>query len=277
MNYRILGATVSAAAVFFCVAPVVANAAAPVAPAGFQVNTVVSGLSLPTSFAFAPDGRIFIGQKHGVVRVVKNGALLPTPVITLPDVNDWADRGLESIALDPNFASNGFLYIAYTHENDPNNYTGPKVGRIVRVTVSGDTASLASEVTILGSIGGDAAHPSCADFATTSDCIPSDSSTHSMGDMHFGSDGKLYATLGEGAGFTSVDPLALRAQDLDSLGGKMIRINADGTGVSDNPFYSGNPNDNRSKVWSLGHRNSYRFTFRPSDGKIGRASCRERV
>ncbi len=260
------GATALGLAVFF-ILPISVHAAT--APVGFSVNTVVSGLTLPTSFAFAPDGRIFIAQKGGSVRVVKNGALLPTPLVTLPDVNDFADRGLESIALDPDFAHNGFVYLAYTYENTPGqNYTGPKTGRIIRLTTVGDTASLATKVVILGSIGGDAAHPSCRNFATTSDCIPSDANTHSMGDMHFGQDGKLYATLGDGAGYLSVDPLALDAQDVNSLGGKIVRINSDGTGVADNPFWSGNGSDNRSKVWSLGHRNSYRFTMRPSDGKI---------
>ncbi len=249
--------------------PAMTAYAAPTVPQGFQVNTVVSGLSLPTAFQFAPDGRMFIGQKSGAVRIFKNGQLLPNPVVQLTDINDYADRGLEGLALDPNFSQNGYMYIAYTYENNPGqDYKGNKTGRIIRLTVVGDTASLASKVVILGSVGGDAAHPSCRNFATTSDCAPSDSNTHSMGALRFGPDGKLWATLGDGAGYLTVDPLAMDAQDIHSLGGKMIRINTDGTAPSDNPFYNGNPNDNQSKVWSFGHRNSYRFSFRPSDGKI---------
>lgn len=238
-------------------------------PSGFQVNTVVSGLTLPTTFAFAPDGRIFIAEKSGTVVEVKNGVLQPTPVVTLTDVNDYGDRGLEGLALDPNFAQNGYMYLAYTYENTPGaNFSGPKTGRIVRLTVSGDTASLSSKVVLVGTVGGNAAQPSCMDFATTSDCIGSDSNTHSMGALRFGPDGKLYASLGDGAGYLTADPEALGAQDVHWLAGKILRINTDGTGPSDNPFYDGNPNDNQSKVWALGDRNMYRFSFRPSDNKL---------
>ncbi|MDB5244209.1 MAG: hypothetical protein JWN18_79 [Parcubacteria group bacterium] len=244
-------------------------ASAMTVPAGFQVSTVVSGLTLPTAFAFAPDGRIFIAQKSGAIRLVKNGVLQPAPVVQLTDVNDYADRGVEGIALDPNFGQNGFLYIAYTYENTPGqNYTGAKTGRIIRLTVTGDTASLATKVIILGSVGGDASKPSCMNFATTSDCIASDANTHSMGAIRFGIDGKLYASLGDGAGYLSVDPEAYGAQDTKWLAGKLVRINTDGTGPSDNPFFTGNPNDNQSKVWALGDRNMFRFNWRPSDNKM---------
>lgn len=238
-------------------------------PSGFQLNTIVAGLSLPTSFAFAPDGRVFVAQKGGAIREIKNGVLQPTAVVQLTDVNDYADRGVEGIAVDPNFAQNGYIYIAYTFENTPGqNYSGPKTGRIVRLTVVGDTASLSSKVVILGSVGGDAARPSCLNFATTSDCIASDANTHSMGALRFGPDGKLYASLGDGSGYLTIDPEAYRAQDLQWLAGKLVRINTDGTAPSDNPFYTGNANDNQSKVWILGDRNMYRFSFRPSDGKM---------
>ncbi|MDQ5955510.1 MAG: hypothetical protein QG621_513, partial [Patescibacteria group bacterium] len=252
-----------------CVVPARTLLAAPVTPSGFQIQTVVAGLTVPTTLAFAPDGRIFVAQKNGIVRIIKNNQLLSTPVVALTDINDYGDRGLVGIALDPNFAQNGYMYLAYTYENSPGqNYTGNKTGRIVRLTVVGDTASLQTKVVILGTVGGDSARPSCRNFATTSNCIPSDSNTHSMGALRFGPDGKLYAALGDGAGYLSVDPLALDAQDLNSLGGKIVRINTDGTAPADNPFYDGNANSNRSKVWSLGHRNTFRFSFRPSDNKM---------
>lgn len=205
---------------------------------GFEVETVVSGLTLPGSMAFAPDGRIFIAEKGGAVRIVKDGVLLPIPLISLTDVNTFGDRGLLSIVLDPNFASNGYMYLSYTYENTPGaNFSGPKTGRIVRVTVVGDSASEASKVVLLGSVGGNAATPSCEDFPVESDCVPSDSMSHSMGGLRFGPDGFLYATLGDGANFDAVDSKALRAQNLDSLAGKVIRINSDGTAPASNPFF----------------------------------------
>lgn len=237
-------------------------------PTGFQIQTVVSGLNKPVSVAFAPDGRIFIAQKEGVVRIIKNGTLQPTPVLALTDINTAGDRGVLGMTLDPNFAQNGYLYIAYTYENDPQNYDGKKTGRIVRFTVQGDTASLSSAVVLVGKVGGDASKPSCDNFAMTADCIPSDSYSHSMGALRFGPDGKLYAVLGDGAEFLYVDPNAYDAQHLDSLAGKMLRINADGTAPADNPFYTGNPNDNRSKVWFYGLRNAFRFNFRPGTNSL---------
>lgn len=236
---------------------------------GFEQETIASGFTLPTAMTHAPDGRIFIAEKSGVVRVVDNGVLLPTPVITLTDINDFGDRGLLGIEVDPDFLSNGYLYLSYTYENTPGfNYAGPKTGRIVRVTVTGNTASEASKVVLVGSVGGTAATPSCEDYPVTADCIPSDSSSHSVGGLRFGPDGKLYATLGDGAHFDFIDPKALRAQNLESLAGKVLRINADGTAPSDNPYYTGNSSDNKSKVYAYGARNMFRLNFHPTTGEL---------
>lgn len=236
---------------------------------GFEKEQVTDGLVLGVAMAHAPDGRIFIAEKSGTVKVVKNDALLSTPVITLTDVNTFGDRGLIGIALDPDFATNGYMYLSYTYENSPGlNFGGEKTGRVVRVTVIGDTASEASKVVLLGTEGGSPSLPSCENYPVTADCIPSDSSSHSVGDLAFGPDGKLYASLGDGASFDFIDPRALRAQNLDSLAGKVVRINTDGTAPSDNPYYDGDPNSNRSKVYSFGHRNQYRLTFHPVTGQL---------
>jgi len=224
---------------------------------------------LPTQMAFAPDGSIYVAEKNGTVRRVVNGAVLPTPVITLSNVNTYADRGLLGLALDPNFSSNGYLYLLYTYENTPGfNYEGKKTARLVRVTVVDGVASESSLAILLGRVGGDSVKPSCNDFAMGTDCIPSDSETHSGGGIIFGPDGKLYASLGDGAEFTFADPNARKALELDSLAGKIVRLNPDGTAPADNPFYNGNALANRSKVWTYGHRNTLRFSFRPSNGKL---------
>src|SRR5262249_25773234 len=77
------------------------------------------------------------------------------------------------------------------------------------------------------------------------------------------SDGSMYATSGDGASFSVVDPLALRAQNLDSLGGKLLHIDTSGNGFTTNPFYNGTVTANRSKVWTYGLRNPYRFGLKP--------------
>jgi glucose/arabinose dehydrogenase len=241
---------------------------------GFVTDAVVSGLNQPTAFTFAPDGRIFIGLKDGNVRIVKNGALLSTPFYTVSPVNNFHDRGLLGIALDPNFMTNGYVYIAYTYDNNPSVLDAEKVAQVIRVTanfsggVPGDTANPASKLVLLGSFVGTAAKPSCEDWPTTNDCIASDSESHTVGNLKFGPDGKLYVATGDGASFSTVDPLALRSLDINRLNGKILRVNpANGQGLPDNPFTVCNPtcdlNATRSKVWAIGVRNDFRFNFKP--------------
>jgi len=233
-------------------------------PSGFtqdvvaQIDTMTQGQ--PTAFAFLPDGRILITMKNGLVRIVKNGDLLATPFIDLRDrVNDYWDHGLLGVEVDPNFPSNGYVYFTYTYENDAGNHAGLKTARLARYTAIGDTASTATELVLLGTTVGN----SCNDFPVGADCIPSDSPSHSIGTVKFGSDGTLFVTTGDGAHFNFVDDNALRAQNLDTLSGKVLRITPTGQGLSDNPFWNGNPNSNRSKVWAYGLRNPYRFNMRP--------------
>ena len=141
-------------------------------------DIIASGLNNPTDMTFTPDGRVFIAEKNGVVRVLKNGGILPTPLIDIRSkVNDYWDRGMTGVAADPDFATNGFVYLFYVYENDANDYTGPKTVRLTRVTVSGDVASPASEVVILGSVSG----PSCGGQPLNADCIPADSPSHNGG------------------------------------------------------------------------------------------------
>ena len=118
---------------------------------GFVDEPVVTGLTVPVAFTTLPDGRILVAEKAGVVRVVRDGRLLPDAFIDLRSrVNDYWDRGLLGITADPGFAQNGFVYLFYVHEDDPFTYSGPKTSRVVRVTATGDTAPSASEVVLLG-------------------------------------------------------------------------------------------------------------------------------
>ncbi|MEX1255641.1 MAG: PQQ-dependent sugar dehydrogenase [Dehalococcoidia bacterium] len=233
---------------------------------GFAGGPVIAGLPQPMDFTFADDGRIFVASKEGAVRIVSAGALLPEPFIRLP-VSTLGDRGLTAIALDPEFEENGYVYLYYTYENDSAKPTAAKTGRLIRVTSDGDKAAPGSEVVLLGSIVGDALHPSCHDFPEGADCIPMDGFAHFGGGLRFGLDGTLFVSTGDASHFTpDPDGLRLPVQDLDSLAGKILRINTDGTAPGDNPFFDGDSSANRAKVWAYGLRNPYRFGIRPGSG-----------
>ncbi|MCU1328810.1 MAG: hypothetical protein JWN34_4180 [Bryobacterales bacterium] len=238
-----------------------AAASSAILSSGFTETVVAGGFTFPTEFAFLPDGRSLIVEKAGIVRVFKNGTVLSTPLLDLTSVvNDYWDRGLIGLAVDPNFASNGYIYLAYTYENDAADYSGPKTGRVSRFTVVGDTAIRASETVILGTTVGS----SCDNFPAGTDCIVSDFASHSVGALKFDGAGNLMVTLGEGSSFNVVTPQAFRAQNLDSLGGKLLRITTTGLGVAGNPFWNGSATANRSKVWAYGFRNPYRMSVRPT-------------
>src|SRR5688572_28469287 len=112
-----------------------------VLPAGFVDTLVASGLERPVSIDFAPDGRIFLTEQGGAVRVIKDGQLLAEPFVTL-DVSASGERGALGLELDPDFASNGYVYVFHTA-------TKPAVhNRVSRFTASGDVAAPGSEQVI---------------------------------------------------------------------------------------------------------------------------------
>ena len=205
-------------------------------PTGFtevQVGGNLSG-SL-TAMAFAPDGRLFVCQQGGQLRVIKNGVLLSTPFVSLT-VDSSGERGLLGIALDPNFTTNHYLYVYYTVA------TSPIHNRVSRFTAAGDTAAPGSEIIILNL-----------------DNLSS-ATNHNGGAIHFGPDGKLYIGVGENAN-------GANAQSLSNLLGKMLRINADGTIPPDNPFYNTATGNNRA-IWALGLRNPFTFAFQPGTTRL---------
>lgn len=240
------------------------------AEAGFASETIVT---LPpfnaVGITFAPDGRMFIWQKDGKVRIYKNGTLLPTLFLDLASrVNVNSEQGLIGLALDRNFASNGFVYLLYAFEDGgaPTS-TGPKTARLTRVKAdpnNPDVVQAGSEVVLMGKIG----DPPCSKHGGGSDCIASDSSVHTIGTVRHAPDGKLYVGMGDGSAPNFADAQSLRAQDLNYFNGKILRINPDGTGPSDNPFYDGNPNSVRSKVFAYGLRNPFRFTVHPTTSEL---------
>jgi glucose/arabinose dehydrogenase len=193
--------------------------------------------------AFAPDGRLFVSQQGGQLRVFKNGALLATPFVSLT-VDSNGERGLLGVAFDPNFATNHFVYVYYTA-------TTPQVhNRVSRFTASvanPDVAQAGSEVTLLDltNLGG--------------------STSHNGGAIHFGPDGKLYIAVGENEN-------AANSQTIGNLLGKILRINSDGTFPADNPTtfpgIAGSPTGINRAIWSVGLRNPFTFNFNPVSGRM---------
>jgi glucose/arabinose dehydrogenase len=210
-------------------------ASAATLPTGFTETLVANGLSNPTAMAFAPDGRLFVAQQGGQLRVIKNGSLLPTPFLTVT-VSSSGERGLLGVAFDPDFATNQWVYVYYTA-------TTPAIhNRVSRFTASGDTAVAGSETIILELNN------------------LSSATNHNGGALHFGRDGKLYIATGENANPSN-------AQTLGNLLGKILRINKDGSIPADNPFFSTATGVNRA-IWALGLRNPYTFSFQPGTSRM---------
>lgn len=199
-----------------------------------KVDDWISGLSAATSFVQAPDGRFFIGQQGGSVRVVKNGVLLPTAFHSLSNVSASGERGLIGITLHPAFASNGFVYVHYTTTS------GGTHNRISRLVASGDVSTGTESVLV--------------DLPALSSAT-----NHNGGALHFGLDGKLYVGVGDNAN-------SARSQDLNDPMGKVLRFNDDGSIPGDNPFCTSALQ--RCAVWARGLRNPFTFAVQPGSGRI---------
>jgi len=197
-----------------------------------NVQLIASGLEAPWAMALAPDGRLFVTERPGRVRIVRlgtGGGLDPRPWATVPArANPDAERGLLGIALDPDFARSPFVYLYYSYAGAG----GATLNRLVRMR---DTSGIGSEETIL------------------LDGIPG-SANHDGGRIAFGPDGKLYVATGDGE-------QQARAQDRSSLGGKILRLEKDGSVPADDPFPG-------SAVFSLGHRNVQGLAFHPDTGVL---------
>ncbi len=264
-------------------------------------ETVVSGLNQPIAAQFSADGRnLYIAEKSGLVRVVRDGVMQPTPFIDIRgQVNDVRDRGLLDIAIHPNFASNPYIYLLFTYDppevnqNIANGLAGPdkpgnRAGRLIRVTANSatnfTTAVSGSEVVLLGTNSTwnnfnafinstfDLTAPQGGITSTGAyirDFIPSDSESHTVGSLAFAPDGSLYVSIGDGASYNNVDPRATRVQDIDSLSGKILRINPlNGQGYANNPFATTDLNANRSKVYQSGVRNPFRISVNPTTSQL---------
>ena len=267
----------------------VAQSVAATLPPGFFTEQIAPGnsFSSPVAVTFAPDGRLFVVEKRGRVYVVDNGTKLTTPFLNIESevLNHW-DRGLLGFELDPDFENNGYVYALYTYDRDGSgDYARVDVAsRLTRFTVDSqnpDVVDPGSRTVLIGE-----------DFPSA---IPSCYYSHAIGTLQFGSDGSLMVGAGDGASFNVVDPGGLhpdcfgvgrfpasedigafRSQYLESLAGKILRVDpATGEGLPSNPYYTGDPDDNQSRVWVSGLRNPFRFFMRkdgssdPADGEPG--------
>jgi glucose/arabinose dehydrogenase len=211
-------------------------------PAGFDHSPVAGGLTDPTTMTVAPDGRIFVAEQAGKLRIIENGSLLPTPFLDISGrVDSDGERGLLGVAFDPDFSTNKHVYVYYTQKAIGGT---PAHNRVVRFTANGagDGVLMDSEKLLLRLNN------------------LTDKTNHNGGAIHFGEDGKLYIAVGENA-----EPS--KAQSLNNLLGKMLRINRNGTIPKSNPFYDTASDKNRA-IWALGLRNPFSFAVQPDTGRI---------
>lgn len=212
-------------------------------PPGLRMTRVATGLSSPVLLtAPAGDPRSFVVEQTGHVRILSNGAVLPTPFLDITDrVVGGGERGLLGLAFHPDYASNGFFYVHYTGAGG--------ASRIARFSVTGDPdiADPSSELLILE--------------------VPQPASNHNAGMLEFAPDGTLFIAMGDGGG--SGDPQG-NGQNTTTLLGAMLRVDVDGGTPyaipPDNPFPTSGPD--RAEIWAWGLRNPWRFSIDPVGAHI---------
>ena len=209
----------------------------PVVPAStnvpkFRVETVATKLEVVWSIVFAPDGRVFLTERPGRVRVVENGQLRASPFYVVADVEPSGESGLMGMILHPKFAENRYVYLAYAYQDKGNQRV-----RVARYRETGETLT---------------------DAKTVIEYIPA-ARYHSGTRLRFGPDGKLYITTGDATNQSE-------AQKLNTLAGKTLRLNDDGSVPADNPFI--NQKDARPEIWTYGHRNAQGMDFQPETGAM---------
>ncbi|MEZ4954874.1 MAG: PQQ-dependent sugar dehydrogenase [Saprospiraceae bacterium] len=201
-------------------------------PPGFAAIQVAEGLD-PVCMSLAPDGRIFFTEKNGRVRIVENDQLLTDPFIEI-EVDNFNERGLSGIAIDPDFDNSPYVYLYYTVPGEDHN-------RLSRFLATGNFAVPGSEEILLEI---DSLH----------------GPNHNAGALSFAEDGTLFVAVGDGRSINA-------AQELNSLLGKILRINKDGSIPTDNPFYNETFGKYRA-IWSLGHRNPFAMHYEPGTNRL---------
>jgi aldose sugar dehydrogenase len=197
----------------------------------FKVETVASGLEVPWAFAWLPNGDMLFTERRGRVRIIESGNLRAEPVFVVPDVEPSSESGLMDITLHPDFAKNNYVYLAYAYNQEG------KRDKIVRYKYVGGKFS---EPTVI--IQDVPAAPNHAGMR-----------------CRFGPDGKFYIATGDSTNWEL-------AQQMNSLAGKILRLNDDGTVPQDNPFIS--QQGSRPEIWALGVRNPQGLAWQPGSNLL---------
>ncbi len=200
-------------------------------PEGFIEQVILENID-PVSLAITPDGRVLVAEKNGVIKVIYEGVLQPDPFLQV-NADNYNERGLQNIILDPDFDFNNYLYVFYTATNGYN--------RVSRFTASGNYALPGSELVLF-----------------ESDHI-NNGSVHNGGAMAI-SAGKLYIAVGE-VGY------AANSGNMNNTLGKIMRINLDGSIPEDNPYYNTLSGSNRA-IYAYGFRNPFSMDVHPLTGQI---------
>lgn len=203
-------------------------------PAGFAQTLVADGLNSPVAMAVAPDGRVFIAEQGGALRVVENDALVAAPVLTVETTAN-SELGLVGVAVPPRFPADPFVYVTRTTDQPARH------NQIVRYKVSGN-AGIPDSAGVVADLDNLAATDRVA------------------GALRFGPDGMLYAATGDNTD-------GMKAQDLASTHGKLLRFGADGEIPPDNPF-AGQSSGRYRAIWASGLRNPFTFAFQPGSGRL---------
>ena len=212
----------------------------PEVPDGFLVDTICEGLDAAVTMDVARDGRVFVCEQTGAVRVVKNGELLDAPFLRV-EVDDFWERGVVGVALHPRFPEVPFVYVHYVRRQPFTHHV------VSRFTAEGDVAKAGSELVMIEG----------EDQSLKLGKYPG---AHQGGAMRFGADGKLYVTIGE---HNTRDP----AQSFESLHGKLLRFNADGSIPEDNPFAKETKGKYRA-IYAMGLRNPFGLALDRVSGRM---------
>ena len=208
----------------------------------FDVVPVATGLEAPWGVAFLPDGRMLVTEKPGRLRVVSANGTISAPVTGVPAVDPGGQGGLLGLALDPQFAQNRMVYLSFSEPGDAKT-NGTAVAR--GVFVDDPAAPRLDKVEVI--------------FHQEPKMV---SGLHFGGRLVFRRDGTLLVTMGD----RSITPGRMQAQKMDSLLGKVARINKDGSVPKDNPWAG--TGGVQEKMWSIGHRNVQAATLHPTTGEL---------